>query len=124
MTAFSPLETAILQAACDLHPEHARVLLAQIAAATVNMRENTGSGFYTDIEVDPASPKLLPAKFLSDVLVTLCGGVRLNCLVFVRFGHLAMIEAFTMNEDTSAIDFLTAPFSPPLPDATAGATRH
>ncbi len=124
MTAFTPLETAILQAACDRHPEHARVLRAQIATATINARENTGSGFYTDIEIDPGSPKFAPPKFLSDVLVTLAGGVRLHCLVFARFGHLAMIEAFTMNEDTGAIDFRTAPFSPPIPDTTAGATRH
>jgi len=32
MTALSPLERAILQAACAHHPEHARILTAQIAA--------------------------------------------------------------------------------------------
>jgi hypothetical protein len=49
---FTPLERAVLSAICEMHAADRPALEIQLASATVRRRENTGAGFYTEIDVE------------------------------------------------------------------------
>ena len=55
---FTALERAVLAGICEMHPADCAALQAQLAAATVLRRDNTGAGFFTYFDVDrsAASP--------------------------------------------------------------------
>jgi hypothetical protein len=55
VSAFTPLERAVLVAVFEAYPEDRAALEAQLATAAVRSRENTGCGFFTHFSVDPSS---------------------------------------------------------------------
>jgi hypothetical protein len=60
MTEFTKLEKAVLKELCLQLPAEQAILTAQVAAAKVRSRENTGVGFYTwfDVEQDDLAPPI------------------------------------------------------------------
>lgn len=118
MTNLSPLETAVLAAITALHPKVSDILREQIAAARVTLRENTGGGLIVEFAVARDAPPL-PASFTStDFVVSEVATLRLWFMAVMRGGYLYFIDGTDIEGlglDTTGIDFLTAPFTPPQP---------
>lgn len=118
MTNLSPLETAVLAAITALHPDVSDILRQQIAAARVTLRENTGGGLIVEFAVARDAPPL-PASFTStDFVVSEVATLRLWFMAVIRGGYLDFIDGTDIEGlglDTTGIDFLTAPFTPPQP---------
>lgn len=99
---FTPLEHAALQEFCGVHPG----LKAQLAAARVIQRENTGAGFFTYITVDrSAAPIQNSARVLSGVAASVEGFQQpLIFLLFMESGYAHMLEIAATAEGTVGLD--------------------
>lgn len=113
MPNFTALELAVLDAIADETTEQAPELPGQIADARVVDRARTASGFITSIQVDPtrtAPIESAPAQLgtIHADIAGLAGPVGFRAVI--EHGHLVALETETYGQDTSAIDFATAPF--------------
>ncbi len=94
------LEADVLQKLMEAHPDHAALIQAQLALATVTSRRKTPSGFFLNLAV---SPQVLfePANFeLNDVYADIEGLEHgAGFVLFVRNGRLSFLEGHSHDED-------------------------
>jgi hypothetical protein len=96
----SPLESDVLQAIMDAHPDQADLILTQLDHATIASRRRTGVGFFLNFAVSP--PTLFePANFeLNDVYGDLEGLEHgAGFLLFIRKGKLDFLEGHTFGDE-------------------------
>lgn len=100
----TPLEHAVVASLCELWPEHADAIRAQLEKARVTLRENTGGGFVTTFEVPPGLPQMLPGMPTSDhvEIVGLEQGMGFH--LASNAGRLDSLEGSSYGEDTSELD--------------------
>src|SRR5687768_17687606 len=112
--AFSAFETSVLAKFTELYGDQSPGLAAQLRVAQFARRENTGSGFFTDITVDRATPSVSCTSPLDGPSVTFDGKVvELELLLFLRDGYVCLLEGYSSTgEDTSSIDFASLPAQP------------
>jgi hypothetical protein len=102
MTELTPLEQRVLDMLfAGEHPVLA-ALRKQLQSARIKNREMTGSGFFTEFEVDRTLPpvsKNLDRFWIDDVDAT-AAGLRKGAgfTVFVSEGYLEMLEGYTADE--------------------------
>ena len=79
-------------------------LREQVGHATVVEREFTGVGTFTTFAVNEACPRVVPPNFtISDVAYELAGVEHGGGVVlFVRDGHLSMLELYNWTDDWPA----------------------
>jgi hypothetical protein len=107
------LEVAALAAIAGQYPEQEAGLLAQIQAAGIVTRENTGAGFFTHLSVDRSSikPVCLRSPF-GDAWADIDGFLDpMGFLVFLREGYICTLEGFAIRDHTSGTDFNQVRFS-------------
>ena len=109
------LEVATLAAIAGQYPEQEAGLLAQIQAARIVRRENSGAGFFTHLSVDRGSSKPV---CLPDPIGNVWADVDIDgsqdamtFLVFLEDGYICMLEGATTGGDTSGTDFNEVRFS-------------
>jgi hypothetical protein len=81
-------------------------LEAQLAAATVVSRKNTGAGFYADLTVDRsiASPVAIE-RVVGEVWASIDGFAGpMTFLLFVEDGYAVCLEGATVDDSTVDID--------------------
>jgi hypothetical protein len=111
----TPLERAALRALGNAYEPEFPGLLAQLAIAKPSKRENTGGGFFTDIEVDRKAAAPLSGRSPIDNHFTDIEGMiyPLGLLLFHEDGFVCLLEGYAVGgDDTSAIDFTSVGFSP------------
>ncbi len=104
------IERAALEAFSTTYGDDIVGLRQQLQSVSVDARENTGGGFFTDISVaDSAGPVTCPSPL--DRLVVRIDGVLLEFLLFFETGKAHLLEAYAVEGvATDEIDFDTAPF--------------
>lgn len=109
MTAFTPLEqtglAAILSEAVD-----ARIVIErQLSYCHVLSRENTGGGFFTELDVDSSLDTLGAERNTLGLNVYIgVDGLEygLGMILHFKNGYAYLLEGYSVGgEDTSAIDF-------------------
>jgi len=107
------LEVAALAAIAGQYPEQEAGLLAQIQAARIVTRENTGAGFFAHLSVDRGSTKPVFLRSpVGDVMADIDGfQVPMGFLVFLDEGYICTLEGFAIDDDTSRTDFNQVRFS-------------
>lgn len=113
MSDFTKLELAVLDAIADETTEQAPELPGQIADARVVDRTRNGAGFITHIQVDPT--RTAPIESAPGQLGTIHADIAgladpVGFRAVIQHGLLTALETETYGQDTSAIDFTTAPF--------------
>ena len=113
MSDFTKLELAVLDAIADETTEQAPELPGQIADARVVDRTRTASGFITHIQVDPA--RTAPIESAPAQLGTIHADIAgladpVGFRAVIEHGRLTALKTQTYGQDTSAIDFASAPF--------------
>ena len=113
MQNFTDLELAVLDAIADETTEQAPELPGQIADARVVGRTRTASGFITRIQIDPAHTAPIesaPAQ-LGTIHADIAGlADPVGFRAVIEHGRLTALKTETYGQDTSAIDFASAPF--------------
>ena len=101
------LEQAVLQAIYARYPTERAALEAQLAAATVRSRKNTGAGFYTYFDVNRiAAAAAQCERVIGNVSVKIEGFE--DPMVFVLFiedGYANCLEGAAIRDDTAQTDF-------------------
>ncbi|MBA4001047.1 hypothetical protein [Brevundimonas sp.] len=113
MSDFTKLELAVLDAIADETTEQAPELPGQIADARVVDRTRNGAGFITHIQVDPTrtAPIESAPRQLGTIHADIAGlADPVGFRAVIQHGLLTALETETYGQDTSAIDFTTAPF--------------
>lgn len=113
MTAFTPLETAVLDALAwelrDIAPD----LAGQFADSLPGQRRNTGSGLLTELIVDRTRPEPLTTPSGRFGTVHAMVGDLPDPVAFqveLRAGRLLYLFGDAYGQDTRDIDFATVPF--------------
>jgi hypothetical protein len=101
-----PIERAVLEAAAHDFQASADALREQIATAQVTDFENTGVGFFSTVKVSPEAPRLNDQSPLDAAT----GGAAsiphgMGFLVFLKEGHISLIEGYTYDGSTVDLDF-------------------
>ena len=106
MIEFTKLEKAVLQDLCLQLPTERAILTAQVAAAKVRSRENTGVGFYTSFAVERSN---LPP--LAGERMRVGGWARVNGLenpmgfiLWLKDGYVDCLEGFATADSTVSMD--------------------
>jgi len=112
--AFSGFQLSALAEFADLYDEQVPGLAAQLEAAEFVKRENTGNGFFTDLNVDRS---IAPVRCRSPIGGPMAkpGGIikGIELLLFLKDGYVHLLEGYSVaGEDTSSIDFATLPALP------------
>lgn len=101
------------RASIQLDSETALALSAQVAAAEVSRRENTGAGFYSTVVVGGMGvprPKVA-LKSVSNVGADVDGlKDGMVFVVFFRDGVIDILEGAAITESTAGVDFSTVAF--------------
>jgi hypothetical protein len=111
MTTLNDFEKRILREICNSAPAAALTALeAQLAAATVETRENTGAGFFTHLATDRSIAPLkdgVIGEFWANVV-----GLKnpMVFLLFVRNGYVDFLEGATAADSTVGMDFSNQEF--------------
>lgn len=111
---FSELEAAALRRFVEQYGAEFTSLAGQLAHARPVGRENTGSGFFTDIAVDrdAVSPLVTSLRAFDGPEVrvgTMTGALGL--LLFVKDGFVNLLEGYSIiGEGTSSVDLVRDPF--------------
>ena len=73
------------------------ILREQLRVARVGIIKLSGTGFFADIEVAAHAPRVAPPDFAGgNAKIELEGvPVAAGCVLFVRGGHLSMLEGYT-----------------------------
>lgn len=110
MSAFTDLEVAALRAIFAETAEIAPALERQFEAAEVTKRENTGSGFFTEMRVASDAPAVESPSVLGYATQARINGLErgFGFVLFLETGKLHMLEGFAWGaESTHDLD-LTA----------------
>lgn len=115
MNSFTSLEKAALGAILAEVPEARAAVEHQLLHAKVVARENTGGGFFSDLEVDPGVQRL-EAKIapLGDNVWVGVDGLEhgLGVILHVKNGYVSLLEGYAVGpEDTASIDFAQGSFA-------------
>lgn len=115
MSAFTPLEHAALAAILDEMVEHRAIIEQQLDHAVVLSRENTGGGFFTDLEAGTRTESLdrKVAPLGQRVWMGIDGlDYGLGMILHLREGRASLLEGYAVGaEDTSKIDFAHVRFA-------------
>lgn len=98
---FTPLEIAVMEALLKGDSPLLAVLRQQWTAASLDTRELTGVGFYTNFSVPPDVPRLENRDLrIGDVLAEITG-LRHGAgfILWVKHGTLAFLEGYSFGED-------------------------
>ncbi len=112
---FSPLERAALEAFVDTYEGEYPGLAAQLAIVRPIKRENTGGGFFTDLQVDRHAVAPLTGASPINHFVVDVDGMRypIGLLMFHEEGYVRLLEGYAVGgDDTLPIDFTTVRFGP------------
>lgn len=105
---FNALESAALNRIADDYPEHKTDLITAFSSCSVVKRENTGKGFFTDLEIKGQieMPDGIRTP-LGDAWLSIDGmKVGICCLLHLKKGIPTILEGYSpAGEDTSGIDF-------------------
>lgn len=115
MSAFTPLEQAALAAILDEMVEHRSTVEQQLLHAIVLSRENTGGGFFTNLEMGSGTESLDRKVAPLGQKVWMCvDGLDygLGMILHLKDGRASLLEGYAVgSEDTSAIDFAHVRFA-------------
>jgi len=115
MDSFTPLERTAFNAILDEMVENRRVVENQLLHAKVLSRENTGGGFFVNIESAAYAERLAPhtATLGQNVWIGIEGLEHgLGAILHCKEGYVTLLEGYAVGaEDTSAIDFSHVPFA-------------
>lgn len=107
MENLSLLERAVLVAVARQVPDYTDVLMHQITQAKVVARKNTGTGFYTTLDVSSGDPIHGLSSPIGDVSATvdhLQHGMEF--LLWLKAGRMHQLEGYSYaGESTSDFDF-------------------
>ena len=99
MKDLTNLERAVLEKLLDGDNAVLAMLREQAKQARLAKRENTGAGFYCDIEVASDAPMVLGDFHLGDVQAMITGLEHgAGFVLFVRGGRINMLEGYTYDE--------------------------
>jgi len=113
MTRFTEMETAALRAIFAETPAIALALESQLGRAVVTERENSGGGFFTDIDVPDNVSSVDCPKTLGNATHARIEGLEhgLGFVLFMREGKLDMLEGFAWGvENTAPLDLSNLSF--------------
>lgn len=104
MTYFTKMETAALRAIFAETPRIALALEAQLSRAVVTNRENTGGGFFTDIDVPDDLPPVICPHALGDATHARVEGLKhgLGFVLFMQDGKLGVLEGHAWGPENTA----------------------
>ena len=111
----SAFETSVLGKFVELFGERYPDLEKQIAIATLIKRENTGSGFFTDLAIDREVVAPVSCTSPLDGPTVRFNGMTegVDHLLFLKDGYIYLLEGYAVaGEDTSRIDFDTLSVQP------------
>jgi hypothetical protein len=106
------LELSAITSICELWPEYADAMRAQLAAAQVASRENTGAGFLTSFEVPAGVPPLPPGKPTSATFELNGAELQMGFHIESENGRLAFLEGHAYGGDIGDLDLETVGFCP------------
>jgi hypothetical protein len=105
-TTFTPLEAAVLDATCQDYDEYGVLLRALLASARIASRENTGHGFYTEIEVrrdlPPVHPDCAQMECPIGHMLDMGEGMLMGFLLWLDHGYPTTLEGFQYGDKTGA----------------------
>ena len=107
MTGFTPMERAALQAIFAETPALASALQRQLDRATVTKRENTGGGFFTDIDVPDDAPRVECPNVLGYATHARVAGLEhgLGFALLMKDGRLRLLDGHAWGpESTASLD--------------------
>ncbi len=113
MSAFTKLEVAALRSIFLELPALAPALERQFEAAEVGERENSGSGFFTTIEVADEVPAVICPSVLGAETQARISGLEhgFGFVLFIKAGKLHMLEGFSWaGESTCDLDLTALQF--------------
>jgi hypothetical protein len=116
MNTLTRLERAVLNAIVCETPEFRAFLERQIFSAKVQSRENTGGGFFVDLEVPLVDVEGVfgeKGPFGKNVYIGIEGlEYGLGAILFVKDGRISLLEGYAVGaENTSSIDFTDVEFA-------------
>lgn len=115
MDAFTPLERTAFNAILDEMVESRRAVEDQLLHAKVLSRENTGGGFFVNIESAADAERLgqRTAPLGQNVWIGVAGLEHgLGVILHFKEGGVTLLEGYAVGvEDTSSIDFTHVPFA-------------
>jgi len=113
-SCFTPLESAVLRAICEKESvdRDRTALEAQLSAAVLVSRKNTGAGFYTSFAVDRGSSAPVGGERLRNGPAMRIDGLRhgMGFILWLKDGYLELLEGYSYEESTVEIDFERAGF--------------
>lgn len=110
MVSLNKLEKAVLEAICKQVSADASALKTQVKGVTVEKRNNTGVGFYTNMKVygavDKIETRVFPAVFAH------IEGMEnpMSFILFTKNGFVDVLEGAATEDSTINIDFSTVRF--------------
>ena len=114
-----PIEREVLEITAAEYPGSAEVFRRQINAVQVISFENSGAGFFSNLEVAPEAPPLSEKSPLDGVYGSVLGVEEgMGFIVFLTDGRLSMIEGYcngggpTTDIDFSRVVFGLMPWRP------------
>jgi hypothetical protein len=115
MTSFTALEKTALEAILAELSEGRAAVQHQLLHTKVVARENTGGGFFSDLEVDPGVHGLsTKTASLGDKIWIGVDGLEygLGAILHFKNGRANLLEGYAIGpEDTASIDFAQVPFA-------------
>jgi hypothetical protein len=104
MSSFTKLEKAALDAIFAETPELSPVLKQQPGKAVVTNRENTGAGFFTNIQVSEDAPRMNGPRVLGYETHARIEGLTygLGFVLFMEDGRLHLLEAYAVGPESTA----------------------
>ena len=113
LSIFTPLERAVLDSICEMHPSDKSALNAQLSTAVLGRRENTGCGFFTYFAVDQLSTPPIGGRRLRDGPSAQIEGVNygFGFILWLKEGYADCLEGYNWGDgDTTGLDLEAANF--------------
>src|SRR5258706_6924946 len=106
------IERAVLGITAQQYPGSAEALYQQITSAVVASFENSGAGFFSNLEVDPGTPEIVEKSPLMGAHGEVLGIEHgMGFIVFLTHGRISMIEGYCHGDaSTVGFDFERAVF--------------
>jgi nitrous oxidase accessory protein NosD len=113
MSRLTALEAAVLNEICRQENDHGEALRAQVAAAIVTRRENSGAGFFTHLSVDRSlMPIMGGATVIGNVVARIAGfEAPLLFFLFMEDGYVEMLEGASVEDSTVGVDLSACSFT-------------